>query len=169
MENEELIGMEDAPESRLYEVSFLLVPALAEEKAQEEADALRAALIGAGATIAYEGKPQSIALAYPMARSINHKKTVYESAYFGWFAFEKDGGTDDIKVWLEKNDSVIRSLIINTIKEAYITPVRRREAPRAVRPPSEKEEVVTAPVAAVDPALPVNEAELDKEIEHLLV
>jgi ribosomal protein S6 len=155
-------------EARLYEVSFLLIPALAEESADKEAEAIRAELIKEGATILYEGKPKAISLAYPISKSIEHKRTVYESAYFGWFAFEKKAGILDLKAILDKNGSVIRFLIINTIKEAYTTPKQRREVLRPRAPLPEKE--VAPEITAVEESTtPVDEVELDKEIEHLLV
>ena len=169
MENDALIDIDEGGnETRLYEVSYLLNPALAEENAEKEASALRNVLIKEGATILYEGKPKTISLAYPISKSIEHKKTVYENAYFGWFAFEKGAGILEVKAHFSKNESVIRFLIINTIKEAYTTPKQRREILRPRAPLPEKE-VGSSGVASELPALPIDEAELDKEIENLLV
>ena len=168
MENDELIGVEEGAESRLYEVSYLLIPSLHEENADKFAEELRGVLTKAGATIPFEEKPKMISLAYPMARSVEHKRSVYTSAYFGWFAFEKAGGVSEINTWLEKNSSVIRFLIINTIKEAYTMREKRREILRPRTPAGGKEDAAPA-VLPETPALPVDDAELEKEIEHLLV
>ena len=152
---EEDIKIEGEP--RVYEVSFLLNPALREEEASIEMDAIKDAIGKDGGVILFEGSPKVMSLAYTMFKVVANKRHIFESAYFNWFKFTlPQEKITDIKNFFEGKETIIRFLIIKTIKEAPA--VLRRQAPRRVVPRKvEKEE-----------PREIDEAQLDKEIEELL-
>ena len=148
-------------ESRLYEISYLLVPLLTSEQASQETETIKAFLMSQGAEVLHEGAPKTIKLAYRMDTVLLNKRSVYESAYFCWIKFSIRGsGIAEIKKFFSENTSIIRFLITKTIKE---TPVARpfRTIPRRAPTP-------LAPRPKTEGGV-IDEAQLDKEIEELLI
>lgn len=103
----------------IYEIGYQIVASIPEEKVKEEADIIRGIITGSGASIVAEEAPHHQPLAY-----IIKKKTVsgsydkYDRAYFGWIKFEVE--TDKIEAItkaVEKHPSVLRSIVIKTIRE----------------------------------------------------
>src|ERR1700757_3184795 len=76
-------------ESKVYEVSYLLVPSVPQEKVVDEAAQLEAILAKGQATILSKEAPSLISLAYEMSKSTGsgtHDR--YTEGYFGWIKFE---------------------------------------------------------------------------------
>jgi len=143
----------------IYEASFLFVPSLTTEAVASETDAFKAKITSLGGTLLHAGEARSMPLAYPMSRVANHKKTTFTNAFFGWVKFEflsKDIGA--VRAYLKDNEHIIRSLVIKTIKEAPMT-IRRIPPRHSIKKP----EVIKEEPQKVD------EAQLEKEIEGLLV
>lgn len=110
---------------RVYEAGFLLVPSIPEEKVGEETAKLRDLIVKEGGSIITEEAPKLRELAFPMDKTISHKKETFTSAYFGWVKFEI--GADAVaffKKALDENPSVIRFLLISTVREHTIASKR---------------------------------------------
>lgn len=143
-------------EPRLYEISYLLASTLREEDAIRIIDGLKERMAGGG-SVTDEGKPKSIQLAYTIEKRFSNKKHTYETALFGWVRGKlTPEGAEAAKAYLEKEDEVIRFLIVKPEREVP-QPRRRPTRPRTMRkaPPREEKK-------------PVDEEKLDKEIEELL-
>ncbi len=151
-------------ESRVYEASFHIVPSGGEEGALKEFEAIRTLLESKKAAILGQDIPRPITFAYEIQKDIERKRHTFPNGYFGWFVFEADpSAAHAVKEALNTMNSVIRFLLVKTIKEAA-TPQKhsfaaaptheRREAPRR------KEE---------KPAGEMNVAQVDAEIAKLVV
>lgn len=102
----------------IYEVSYLVVPVVSEDKVTEEVSAIRNALEGAGAAIIAEEFPKIRTLAYSMERSIESKKQKFSEGYFGWIKFELPAvSISNIKQKLDNMPNILRHLIIKTVRE----------------------------------------------------
>ena len=109
---------ETGEKMHIYEVSYLVVPTVSEDKVTEEVSAIRGALEGAGAAIIAEEFPKSRTLAYTMERSIESKKQKFNEGYFGWVKFESPVASIlNIKQGLDKRANILRHLIIKTVQE----------------------------------------------------
>lgn len=155
---------ENDDESRVYEVSFHIVPSGGEEGALKEFEAIRTLLESKKAVILGQEVPHSMTFAYEIQKDIERKRHTFPNGYFGWFVFEATPeAAHSIKETMNTMNPVIRFLLVKTVKEAA-TPQKhtftatqtetRREAPRR------KEE---KPVGEMDVA------KVDAEIAKLVV
>lgn len=147
---------------QLYEVGYLLVPSIVEEALGEEANAVRLAIEAAGGSVVGDGFPALRALAYPIRKGNREGGTTYNNAYFGFIRFEMlPQMALTLKLALEKNASLVRFLIMKTVKEMP-TPVRTHEPRREAARPVEIAPVEHKELTASD------EAQIEKGIEELL-
>lgn len=157
----------ERPESRVYEVSYLLVPSLDEAGRSSAVDALRAHVEGKGGTIISEVYPELIELSYPMDHITAGKRTSVRSAFFGWMFVELDPGeAPTVKSAVEGEGSVIRSLLVQTSRTQAETPTHYSFGRFA---PTAETVEVTAPMPPADePKEEVVEEEVDKAIDELV-
>lgn len=124
-------------EKTLYELGFLLVPTVPEDKLPEEVVAIEEIIkSGGGAARPREQEaPKSVSLAYGMEKRIKGKKHIFGTAFFGSLIFDAPAGdVGSVESGLEKNASVLRFLI-----------VKRTEASLTARTVPEPRESVAAP------------------------
>ncbi|MFA7315391.1 MAG: 30S ribosomal protein S6 [Candidatus Paceibacterota bacterium] len=154
--------MESEKEVRtgVYEIGYLMVPSIAEENLGGEVTAFKDILSEHGVTFISDEYPKMIELAYEMSRSIANKKQKFSYGYFGWVKFEcTPEVAHTLKNLLEKNEKIIRYLLIKTVRESTLSAKRaygkegskRRQTPKA------------------EESLPINEEVIDKEIDALVV
>jgi ribosomal protein S6 len=142
---------QDAPK-KLYELSYLLVSTVPEDKLSEEVATIKGAIEGAGGVIETSADPSLRDLAYPMSLSKEHKKTTYTAGYFGWMVFHAESDAmKAIEKALDAHDRVLRYLLINRPPMAAAS--IKAKAP-GVGPRKEKKEA--------------DEADIDKSIEELV-
>ncbi len=103
----------------VYEVGYLLVSSIPEEQVPTEVDAIRTIITKAGASIITEEAPHLTSLAYTMRKKMvsgaYHK---YDKAHFGWIKFEVSADQiENIKKEIEIHPTVLRTLMISTVKE----------------------------------------------------
>lgn len=154
----------------VYEVGYHMVPTIAEENLGEEVTILKDMLAENGANFISDEYPRLMELAYEMTRSIANKKQKFTTGYFGWVKFEcTPEEAKTIKELLDKNEKLVRYLLIKTVRENTMSPKRtytkqdnKKRIPSRVKETSET-------VESSEPVEEVNEAEIDKEIDALVV
>jgi len=103
----------------VYEIGYLLVSSVPEEKVSAEVEAVRAIITGAGSSVIAEEAPHKQQLAYTMRRkTVAGSYEKYDTAYFGWIKFEV--GSDKIeavKKAVELHPTVLRALLLSTVRE----------------------------------------------------
>lgn len=147
----------------IYEVGYHLLPTIAEENLGEEVTALKDLLSNDGAVFISDEYPKLIELAYEMTRSIANKKQKFTSAYFGWVKFEcNTTQAKVIKEMLDKNEKLIRYLMVKTVRESTMSVKRVYNKPEGAkkRPSVAK---------TTEPQEEINEETIDKEIDALVV
>lgn len=102
----------------VYEVSYLLLPSLALEQVPHEVDSIKESITSrAGAVISQE-MPVLIDLAYPLTKVVQTVRHKVTTGYFGWVKFEMPhDGVLGVKKVLDGDDTIIRYLIIKTVRE----------------------------------------------------
>jgi ribosomal protein S6 len=150
----------------VYEVGYLMVPTIAEENVGGEVTTLKDMLSENGAQFISDEYPKMMELAYEMSRSIANKKAKFSTGYFGWVKFEIP--TENIltvKASLDKNESIIRFLLIKTVRESTMSPKRtftKTDGAGAKRRTTSKSAESTE-------AMPIDEETIDKDIDALVV
>jgi ribosomal protein S6 len=155
--------LDDEKESRLgvYEVGYIMLPTIAEENLGGEVTVFKDIFTENGATFISDEYPKLIELAYEMSRSILNKKQKFSYGYFGWVKFSASAEEIvKIKKMLDKNEKLIRYLLIKTVRENTMS--QRRVYGRS-------EGVRRKITPKVEESLPINEETIDKEIEALMV
>ncbi len=150
-------------EQSVYEIGYLIASSIPEEKIPGEADAIKSIITGAGASVIAEEAPHRQHLAYTMS-----KKTVsggydkYDVAYFGWTKFELSSDKiEAVKKAIELHPSVLRMLLISTVRENTYLGKRAPALASAVAPTGEKTE-------DKKDAAPATIEEMDKSIENMV-
>ncbi|HUC88779.1 MAG TPA: 30S ribosomal protein S6 [Candidatus Paceibacterota bacterium] len=145
----------------IYEVGYLMVPSIAEENLGGEVTSFKDSLAELGASFISDEYPKMTELAYEMSRSIENKKQKFLYGYFGWVKFEcATNEARIIKENLDKNEKLIRYLMIKTVRESTMSPKR---------PYGRQEGVKRRFAVKSEDAGPINEETIDKEIDALVV
>lgn len=156
------------PESlRLYEISYLVSPALAEDKAVVALLPLKDLLAGKNVVVSAEEAPKFRRLAYPIrTASVGGKKQVFDSASFGWIRFEAETETiGKAKKLLASSPDIVRFLIIKAdAPEPHAFTSRSLRHGEPASPLFEK----PTTGSTVEPKLVVSEEELDRKIDELV-
>jgi ribosomal protein S6 len=159
--SESEIEEEKETKSGVYEVGYIMVPTVAEESLGAEVTEFKDTLTNQGAIFISDEYPKMLELAYEMSRSINNKKQKFSYGYFGWVKFECTTiQAKIIKEMLDKNEKLVRYLLIKTVRESTMSSKRsfnRQEGGRRRTIPK-VEEVVEQ----------IDESTIDKEIEALV-
>ena len=159
--------MEKEEKMTVYEVGYLLVPTIAEENVGGEVTALKDTISESGVNFIADEYPKMMELAYEMSRAIANKKQKFTTGYFGWVKFETSSDTiEAIKTKLDKNESIIRFLILKTVRESTLAPKRAYGSKSDA--PKRKTTHKTATEAEA-PAEAINEETIDKEIDALVL
>lgn len=163
--------MEDTNKDRLsvYEIGYLIVSSLPEEKLPVEVESIKKIVADSGAELISEGNPELRQLAYTIRRkTLAGLYEKYDQAYFGWIKFEVDSGKVlSLKKSIESIPSVLRMLLITTVREnTYLG----KTAP-AINPKADEPVGVAPGVGAISPeiaAAPASVEEMDKSIDNLV-
>lgn len=159
----EVVGSEEVVEGKVgvYEVGYIMVPTIAEENLGGEVTTFKDGLAEQGVTFISDEYPKMMELAYEMSRSIANKKQKFSYGYFGWVKFEcTTVQAKVIKDALDKNEKLVRYLMIKTVHESTMSSKRPygKEGASKRRTATKSED-----------AGPINEEVIDKEIDALVV
>ncbi len=158
--------MEDF-EPRIYEVGYHVLSTISEERVPEEVAKVKEAIVSGGGIILSEEEPKLMHLAYPMDKVVANKRSWLDTAFFGWVKFETDPqAINSLKKVLDNNESLLRFLIIKTVRENTMIKKSLLLAKKAL--PGDREEKDTGEKKP-EPVAEINEEELDKQIEGLVV
>jgi len=162
MEKEEQ-GAKNEGEAAIYELGYLLVPTIPEEKVGEEVSKIKDTVEQEGFIISGESAELK-SLAYTMSKELGGKKNTFTSGYFGSLIFQTEQGSiDDIKAALDKNERLLRILIIGRTKESLV-PSARKPVGLRTKTAGEPERSPKTPAERA-----AQEKEIDKTIEELVV
>ncbi len=144
----------------VYEVGYIMVPTIAEENLGGEVSEFKDMFAGQGVAFISDEYPKMMELAYEMSRSIANKKQKFSYGYFGWIKFEcTTDQAKSIKDLLDKNEKLVRYLMIKTVRENTMSVKRPYKNDAAKRHSSKSEEE----------SGPIDEEVIDKEIDALIV
>ncbi len=113
------LGGDDAPERAVYEIGYHVVPTVSEESLTQIVSKITDFLKQGGAEFVGERFPSNVELAYSIAKRIDGKNVKFDSAYFGWIAFEADRASAElIHQYLSADENILRFLIVRTDRDA---------------------------------------------------
>ncbi len=151
----------NAENKRVYELGYLFVPTLSSEEVPALYTAIKDMMASFGGSFISDDMPKLIPLAYPMVKVISNVPSKFDSGYFGWVKFFMDPEKVlELKKKLDLDVSVIRFLILKTVKENTLASKRYVGRDSAYRKNVKKDENVEA--------VPINKEEIDKEIDAMV-
>lgn len=104
--------------SKVYELGYLLVASLPDEKIVDEVASLKELLVKNGSDIISSEDPILIDLAYSMVKVVSTQRQKYNRGYFGWIKFDTEAeAIASIQKALDLSPTVLRYLIVKTVRE----------------------------------------------------
>ncbi len=153
-DEKEIEDLEAVGTEQIYELGYLLSPALSEELVLGEVRYIHSLITERSGSILGEGHPRLVHLAYRMEKTVAHKKQVFETAFFGWVKCTVNSThTEGIARLLKEREHLIRFLLV---KSALDIPLPSR--PLRAAAPKRKPETPQA----------LDEVALERELEGLL-
>lgn len=166
MEKKTKIVEEQDLETKLYELSFHIDPALGEEGAGKKFEKLQTDLSKAGGKIEKSEKPLLWALAYPIAKAGRGMKQWCNNSYFGWLVFETTiSEIKKLETELKEDSDFLRFLVVRLTKEALAEMGKRKIERREERVEGKTSSEVLPVVEALKAT---SNEELDKKIEEMV-
>jgi ribosomal protein S6 len=163
----EINKQDEAMDTSVYEVSYLLLPSLAETQVPSKALTLKETLTRLGGAVISDEDPVLIDLAYPMLKvntTVRHKVT---TGYFGWIKFEMSSSVvEKVKKALDADTDVVRYLIIKTVRENTLLNGKMKFQ-KEVRTQSVVEDSVVDEIPEISKEIVPED--LDKSIDELVV
>ncbi len=106
-------------EEKIYEVGYHVLSSVSEENIPGEVEKIKAFLTKEKAIIISEQIPKLRPLAYSIKKAFGGTYKVFDKAYFGFIKFElgEEGDVRNIDLSMKNNESVLRYLIIKTVRE----------------------------------------------------
>jgi len=162
------LDMEDF-EPRVYEIGYHVVPTVAEDNVVSVVDTIRESIESMQGAIVSEDSPKLVDLAYSMDHIVANKKTIFDSAYFGWVKFEMNPeNIIKIKDSLEKNENILRFIIIKTVKESTLSKKPGIKTKQVTSVKKVKNVTKDTKDTIEEKKEVVSEEEVDKAIEELV-
>lgn len=159
----------------VYEIGYLLVPKVSEEKLPEESAAVRTLVEKHGGSVLSEEFPVLRELSYTMEKSAEARKEKYDEAFFGSIKFEMP--TSNISALgseFSKSKNILRHIIVKTIKGNTMFSDRQPNPKRAsiesgddTQNTDSTSEISEAPEKAEKQ--PVSQEDIDKSIDALVI
>lgn len=165
--SEEVATEEKGEEKTIYEIGYHVVSTVSEEELPARVSAIKEVIKKENGVLIMEDAPSKISLAYPMSKMKEGKKSIFESAYFGWLKFEMEqGNIGNIKQSLDENSDILRFLIIKTVREDT------RASRRTITAQKSETPLKSQPIVKLtkkETSAPLVDAEIDRTIEKLVV
>jgi ribosomal protein S6 len=120
---------EDHKEGNVYELGYLLLPSLPEDKLSEVVTSIKKIITDAGAKTLDSEDPFMHDLAYSMSKTVGTSKYVVNEAYIGWMKFEAEPSIiPALNTEIEKMGEMLRFLLIKAPRETTFTFASARQA-----------------------------------------
>ena len=151
----------------VYEIGYLIVPSVPEEKIPSEALVITKIITGAGAVVIADEAPYRMKLAYEMRKkNVSGTYEKYNEAYFGWVKFEVGSDTiEAIKKSVEVVPAVLRMLLTSTVREnTYLG----KRAPAIAAEINVKKDMIADKVETKKEVAPASIEEMDKSIDEMV-
>ncbi len=162
VENSILNEISGEGKGKVYELGYLLVPSIKEEDVVGVYGNLKELVSSFGGEVISDEMPKMTNLAYSMLKVVSNVRSKFNTAYFGWIKFTMDSQkVIELKKTLDLDPNVVRFLILKTVKENTIA-AKRYVGRDSYKKPSAKK-------TDGEHALPINEEQIDKEIDALVV
>jgi ribosomal protein S6 len=101
--------------TRLYELSFIIIPTTPEVEVPQKVEALKTLIKGVSGEVTLEGAPEYIDLAYTIEKTFGSKKSKYSQGYFGFLKFNSEPSSlEALKKSLDSDLEIVRYLLIKT-------------------------------------------------------
>ena len=152
---------ENESNSRVYELGYLLMPSIAQDDVAVNYGNLKELVASFGGVVISDEMPKMIPLAYAMTKVVANVRNKFNTAYFGWIKFTMETEKVlELKKKLDLDPTIIRFLLLKTVKENTIAAKRfvRGETYKRPTKKNTEDEVV----------VPINKEEIDKEIDALV-
>ena len=134
----------DKEELVVYELCFLILPSISEDKIAAVVEVLKKIVAKTGGLEIDQEMPFKQPLAYPISKTVGASRYVLSEAYLGWFKFEVEPAEiQSIKAEVEKMSEILRFLIIKASRETTFTFAQARAA---IKEEKEKEREAAMPV-----------------------
>ncbi|MDE2188591.1 MAG: 30S ribosomal protein S6 [Patescibacteria group bacterium] len=173
----ESTSSESLGDSNVYEISYILVSSIPQEKVAAEVKVLGDILTKNSAVIIADEAPELIHLSYEMKKSTGSGSyDHYSTGYFGWIKFSASAeSVQNIERFFKAVPSVLRMLLISTVREkTYLGKRSKLE----IKPESKTDnkfganEVSEATKSDQNSAVPnmtlADMAEVDKSIDQMV-
>ena len=157
----------EARDFKVYELSFHILPSVAEESLAEEFGNLKDIIQSRGGTFFSDDFPRHVELAYEVTKTLANKKERFNQAYFGWIKFEIDPDKIlEINNIVKLDEKILRFLIIKTVKENTMSAKKPiiKIGDMAKRKFKKEGDFVSE----IGVESPVNKEEIDKQIDALV-
>lgn len=162
------VGVFDAEEvkdrdANVYEIGFHLLPTLSETQAVAVVKDITNVLLKHGAVFVGEKPPVKMDLAYTIDKRIAGKITGFDTAHFGWLAFElKPASLVLMNAFLDTHESILRYILLTTTKEEVAAVIEGVVImPTAVASTS----AIAAPKRVVEEDVAVSDVALSKALD----
>jgi ribosomal protein S6 len=153
---------EDGKE-RVYELGYLLSPAISEEDVPVVVGNLKELISSLNGIAISDEMPKMMPLAYAMVKVVANVRNKFNSAYFGWDKFTMSSDAVlQLKKKLDLDPNFIRFLILKTVKENTVASKRFVRGDMAHRRPRSEKSEQSGTIA------PINKEEIDKEIDAMV-
>ncbi len=148
---------------KVYEIGYLLISSIPEEKVLDTVTHLKEILSKKGAKMIADEAATLRPLAYTMTKKIGTQNHRFDEGYFGWVKFELETGEiEGIKKAFESHPSMLRTLLITTVKEnTYL-------GKKDITPLIKSEEIVAGEKDATIPPAQASLEEMDKSIDEMV-
>lgn len=124
-----MTSTEDNSEAQVYEIGYLVLPSIAEDKLSAVVEEMKGVVEKAGGKALDGETPFKQELAYTMSKTIGASKYVANEAYMGWMKFEiAPGAAVEVKAGLDKIEELLRFLLVKAPRESSFTFEKAREA-----------------------------------------
>ena len=134
-------------EYQVYELGYLVLPSVTEDKLPSVVEKLQKAIKAAKGEELDSEPPEEIDLAYTMTKTVGASRYVVNDAYIGWIKFEGEPATaPTVKGAVDGMEEILRYLLIKAPRKTSFTFAKAR-ALLAEKAPKESDTETPAPVA----------------------
>ncbi|MFZ2484897.1 MAG: 30S ribosomal protein S6 [Minisyncoccia bacterium] len=134
--------------SSVYEIGYLVLPSIPEDKLGEVVDSIRKVFVDEGGVEIDQEAPFSHPLAYSISKTVGASRYVVSDAYLGWIKFEVESAKiTTIKASIDKIGEVLRFLLVKAPRETTFTFAKAKALVEEKIEAEEKEETPTPSLA----------------------